>query len=162
MEKKERTNPFELEYTKMDKAEILAYLNKLLASYHIYLHKVKNFHWNVAGRDTFDLRNKFKESIDKSFRHMDEISERIRTFNQAPIGMLYEIIKTSEIKEEDLNLTGYEMVKCVLNDILILLSLQSNSIKKAQELDDYGTESMLKSLTNEIEQDYVAFASWLK
>ena len=35
-------------------------------------------------------------------------------------------------------------------------------IEKAQQLGDYGTESMLKSLTKEIEQDYVVFALWLK
>jgi starvation-inducible DNA-binding protein len=162
MEKKEQINFFELEYTKMDKAEILTHLNKLLSSYHIFHHKAKNFHWNVAGRDSIFLRELFKTSIDNSCRNMDELSERIRTFNQVPVGKLYEIIKTSEIKEDDPGLSGFEMVKSVLSDILILLKLQSESIEKAQELGDYGTESLLKNLIKDLERDYTVFVSWLK
>jgi starvation-inducible DNA-binding protein len=162
MEKKEQINFFELEYTKMDKAEILTYLNKLLSSYHIFHHKVKNFCWNVAGRDSINLRELFKTSMDNSYRHMDELSERIRTFNQVPVGRLYEIIKTSEIKEDDPGLTGFEMVKSVLGDILILLKLQLEIIEKAQEIGDYGTESLVKNLTKDLERDYTVFVSWLK
>ncbi|MEA3478624.1 MAG: DNA starvation/stationary phase protection protein [Bacteroidota bacterium] len=162
MEKKEQINFFELEYTKMDKAEILTHLNKLLSSYHIFHHKVKNFHWNVVGRDSINLRELFKTSMGNSYRHMDELSERIRTFNQVPVGKLYEIIKTSEIKEDDPGLSGFEMVKSVLSDILILLKLQSESIDKAQEVGDYGTDSLLKNLTKDLERDYTVFVSWLK
>lgn len=162
MEKKEQINYFELEYTKMDKAEMLTYLNRLLSSYHIFHHKVKNFQWNVVGRDSINLQELFETSIDSSHRHMDELSERIRTFNQVPIGKLYDIIKTSEIKEDDQGLSGFEMVKSVLSDILILLKLQSEGIEKAQELGDYGTESLMKNLTMELERDYTVFVSWLK
>ncbi|MEA1896821.1 MAG: ferritin-like domain-containing protein [Bacteroidota bacterium] len=155
-------NIFNLEYSKMDKAEILTHLDKMFASYYIYLHKVKMFIWNVGGRDSFDLRNEFKDIYDKSFRHMDEISERIRLFNQVPVSKLYEIIKISEIKEGDLSLTSFEMVKSLLNDIIIMLSLQSDSIEKAQKLSDYGSEIMIKNLTKELEQDYFVLVSWLK
>ncbi|MDX1428321.1 MAG: DNA starvation/stationary phase protection protein, partial [Salegentibacter mishustinae] len=30
-------------------------LNVLLADYHIYYQKLRNFHWNVIGKNFFDL-----------------------------------------------------------------------------------------------------------
>ena len=34
-------------------------LNVLLADYHIYYQKLRNFHWNVVGENFFDLHEKF-------------------------------------------------------------------------------------------------------
>ena len=34
-------------------------LNILLADYHLYYQKLRNFHWNVIGKNFFDLHEKF-------------------------------------------------------------------------------------------------------
>jgi DNA-binding ferritin-like protein len=93
---------------------------------------------------------------------MDEIAERIRLFNQRTIGDWREILQTSEIKEAPTDLPGFEMVKAVVSDLSILLQLQTDSIEKAIELNDHGTEIQLKNHMRELEQDYLLLVSWLK
>ncbi len=54
-------------------------LNTLLADYHIYYQKLRNFHWNVVGKHFFDLHQKFEEMYDDDKIKVDEIAERILT-----------------------------------------------------------------------------------
>jgi starvation-inducible DNA-binding protein len=35
-------------------------LNILLAGYHLYYQKIRNYHWNIVGRSFFDLHVKFE------------------------------------------------------------------------------------------------------
>jgi starvation-inducible DNA-binding protein len=162
MENKTNTMFFDLEFSKLEKAEIITHLNKLLSSYQIYLHKTRTFYWNVIGQDHFDLRHTFKTLFRRALIHMDEIAGRIRLFNQKTISGWEEILETSEIKESAAELTGFQMVKTIVSDLRILMSVQTDSIEKANELGDYGAESMLKNHMRELEKDYLLLASWLK
>lgn len=155
-------NVFDLEYSKMEKAEMITYLNRLFSSYQVYLHKARAFQWNVIGQDHFDLSQKFNSFVTRALRHLDEIAERIRLFNQSNIYSLKEILETSEISETATNLTGFEMVKTIVSDLVILLNIQNDSIEKAKDLGDYGTEVMLKNHMKELEHDYLLLISWLK
>lgn len=162
MEKTANKNVFDLEYSKMEKAEMITYLNRLFSSYQVYLHKTRAFKWNVIGHDHFDLSQKFNSFVTRSLMHLDEIAERIRLFNQSTIYSFKEILETSEINETATNLTGFEMVKTIASDLMILLNIQNDSIEKAKDLGDYGTEVMLKNHMKELEQDYLLLISWLK
>ena len=141
---------------------MITYLNRLLTSYQIYVHKTRTFHWNVIGQDHFDLRQGFKKLYRRALVHMDDIAERIRLFNQKTIEGWSEILETSEIREAPADLTGFEMVKAIVSDLRILLNLSTGSIEKAEELLDYGTEILLKKHMRELEQDYLLLTSWLR
>ena len=41
--------------------DVAGELNVLLANYHIYYQKLRNYHWNVEGENFFDLHDKFEE-----------------------------------------------------------------------------------------------------
>lgn len=162
MDKKTNLQYLDLEFSKLEKAEMITYLNRLLTSYQIYVHKTRTFHWNVIGQDHFDLRQGFKNLYRRALVHMDDIAERIRLFNQKTVESWNEIRKTSEIKEAPADLTGFEMVKDIVSDLRILMKISTDSIEKAAELSDYGTEILLKNHMRELEQDYLLLASWLK
>lgn len=156
---KKDSNP---DFSKMEQAEMITLLNRLLSSYLVYSHKTMVFHWNVIGQDHFDLRQGFKALFRRTLVHMDEIADRIRLFNQKTIEAWTEIMGSSEIEDANSGLTGFEMVKATVSDIRTLLELHTMSIEKAIELGDFGTESLLKNLMRELEQDYLMLASWLK
>ena len=59
-------------------------LNVLLADYHLYYQKLRNFHWNVQGTNFFDLHEKFEEMYDDAKLKVDEIAERILTLRHSP------------------------------------------------------------------------------
>jgi starvation-inducible DNA-binding protein len=153
---------YDLEYNRQDKAEIIIHLNEILANYQLYFHKLRIFRWNVVGREYFDLQNQFMNLQEKAQRNIDEIAERIRIFDQTPLKLLNDYIKSSKIKENGLNLTAHEMVQEVLGDMLTLLSLQEDCMKMTIDLQDYGTEKMLKDFIYETEKDHKMLLSWLK
>jgi starvation-inducible DNA-binding protein len=153
---------FELEYNKLERAQVIKNLNTLLASYQIFMHKLRIYHWNIVGQDYFNLRQKFQELYYRALRNSDEIAERVRIFDQSPVSLLKDTIKLSQIEENEQNLAGFEMVKDLLRDILTLLSLKKECLKSAVETDDSGTEAMIKKLLYEMEKDHRSLLSWLK
>jgi starvation-inducible DNA-binding protein len=153
---------YELEYNKLEQAQVIKNLNILLASYQIFLHKLKIFHWNIVGQDYYNLRQKFMDLFNRALHNSDEIAERIRIFDQTPVSMLNDVVKLSQIDENEQNLAGFEMVKEILKDILILLTLKKDCLKSSIETEDSGTEAMIKILIYEMEKDHRSLLSWLK
>jgi starvation-inducible DNA-binding protein len=58
---------------------VVTELNVLLAEYHVYYQKLRNFHWNVLGKNFFDLHNTFEKMYNETKTKIDEIAERIVT-----------------------------------------------------------------------------------
>lgn len=62
------------------KAEgLVVELNQLLADYQLFYQNVRGFHWNIKGKDFFELHLKFEEFYDDAVVKIDEIAERILT-----------------------------------------------------------------------------------
>jgi starvation-inducible DNA-binding protein len=149
-------------YSNLEKAEIVTSLNKLLASYQIYFHKLRYFYWNIIGQDFFDLHSVFQELCHKTYQNIDDVAERIRFFDKMPLTKWGNYTKVSDIKENRTNLTGFEMVNEICRDMLKLLLIKENCIKTIMEVSDYGTENMIKSLIYEMEKDYRMLSAWKK
>ena len=69
-----------MNYLNLDKEKVTntaKELNVLLADYHLYYQKLRNFHWNIVGKHFFDLHEKFEEMYDDAKLKVDEIAERI-------------------------------------------------------------------------------------
>ena len=60
-------------------------LNKLLADYEIFYQNLRGFHWNIKGREFFELHVKFEELYNEAFIKIDEIAERILTLEGIPM-----------------------------------------------------------------------------
>lgn len=155
-------NIYDLEYSKLNKVEVVQNLNRLLASYQVFFHKLTVFNWNIVGQDYFSLRRKFRELNENALHTVDIIAERIRIFDQTPVSLFKEMVELSVIDENGLNLAGFEMVKEILTDILTLLSLKEECLKTAVDLGDYGTEQMMKELIYKMERDHRSLISWVK
>ena len=162
MEQAETINPFEREYSKFEKAEIITYLSKLLNNYQVYAHKLRYFSWNIVGQDHIEWSDRFKVCHTEALKHMNRIAVRLGLFNYFISDSWDTILKTSEVKESKSNLTGFEIVKSLVEDLFTLLSIQEDCVKKASDLGDNGTEIMIKQLMCELEHDYHVFGRWLK
>ena len=60
-------------------SNIINKLNQLLSDYHIYYQNLRGFHWNIKGRDFFELHVKFEELYTDTAVKIDEVAERILT-----------------------------------------------------------------------------------
>jgi starvation-inducible DNA-binding protein len=162
METKAKRTFIKLGYSHMDTAEIVTLLNRLLSGYSVYQQKLKNFHWNITGQDFFELHNLFEKMHKRAINETDEIAERIRLFGQRPASTFKEYLKLSNIKEEVEEPTSFEIAKIVLDDIRNLLENMEEGINASQDINDNGTEYMLKGFTFQMEKEHWMLTSWIK
>ncbi len=148
-------------FTSLETAELVTGMNKVLANYHVFYQKLRNYHWNVKGSDFFDLHEKFEELYTSAVTNIDEIAERIRVFGQTPMSTLGEYLEVSEIKETGYNLTSVEMTREVLKDIVILDSYLADVAVVAYKLGDVATSDLINTMLKNLEKEHWMLTAWL-
>lgn len=141
---------------------VMMELNKLLAEYHIYYQKLRNFHWNILGRNFFDLHEKFEELYVDARTKIDEIAERILTLRYHPMSNYSEYLDTATIKESTLSLRDTEMVDEILRAHSILLKQMGTVVEKAGEVGDEGTIDLIGAYIREMEKTSWMLDAWNK
>lgn len=144
-----------------DKAETtVEQLNILLADYHVYYQKLRNFHWNVVGPNFFVLHEKFEEMYDDAKVKVDEIAERILTLRFQPTSNFSEFLKLSNLKEASATLTDREMVEALLKDHGDLLKQMTKVVATAEDNDDEGTIDLIGGYIGELEKTSWMLDAW--
>lgn len=137
-------------------------LNTLLADYHMYYQKLRNFHWNVLGKNFFDLHEKFEEMYSDARIKIDEIAERILTLRYHPMNNYSEYIKTATIQESKGAVKDLEMVRELLEAHRLLLIQMNTVIEKATEVKDEGTIDLIGAYIRELEKSSWMLNAWNK
>lgn len=135
-------------------------LNVLLADYHLYYQKLRNFHWNVTGKNFFDLHEKFEQMYEDAKLKIDEIAERILTLRFQPTSNFTDYLKISNIEESPSELKDEEMVKILLSDHSKIIKQLRGTIKKADEAGDEGTIDLLGGYVAAIEKISWMMDAW--
>ncbi|RCS27240.1 DNA starvation/stationary phase protection protein [Polaribacter sp. WD7] len=154
-----------MDYLNIDDKKVLpivSELNVLLADYHVYYQKLRNFHWNVLGKNFFDLHNKFEEMYNDTKTKIDEVAERIITLKYHPISKLSDYIEISKIKESSPLLTDKEMVAEIIEDHRIILEQLSKVIDRADNAKDEGTIDLMGAYIRELEKTTWMLNAWSK
>ncbi len=127
-------------------------LNLLLADYHVYYQKLRGFHWNILGKNFFDLHNKFEELYNDAKVKIDELAERILTLRYHPISNYAEYLQLSTIKETSKLKSDVEMVDAILKDHGDLLKQMGRVMHAAEEANDEGTLDMVGAYIGQLEK----------
>ncbi len=135
-------------------------LNVLLADYNIYYQKLRNFHWNIMGKNFFDLHEKFEELYDEAKLKVDEIAERILTLRFQPVSNFSDYLKNSNLKESSSDLEDSEMIETLLNDHGLLLKQMRKIVKTAEAASDEGTLDLIGAYIGELEKTSWMLDAW--
>ena len=135
-------------------------LNILLADYQIYYQKLRNFHWNVIGKNFFDLHVKFEELYDDAKLKVDEIAERILTLRFQSDSNLSDYLKASNLKESSSDLTDTKMIQTLLDDHGLLLKQMRKVTEVADKGGDEGTIDLIGAYIRELEKTSWMLDSW--
>ena len=141
---------------------VVSELNVLLAEYHIYYQKLRNFHWNVEGKNFFDLHEKFEEMYTDARTKIDAIAERILTLRHHPVSKYSDYLEMAKIKESDTLLSDVEMVNILLEDHGILIAKMSHVIKVCGHAEDEGTIDLIGAYIRELEKTSWMLNAWTK
>lgn len=144
------TNQIGLE--KGDLKPIIAQLNNLLSSYHIYYINVRGYHWNVKGSDFFTLHVKFEELYTQLQLQIDEIAERILTLGGTPLHAYSDFAQHARIKEDKNVFDGRKCVEGVIKGLNDLISEQRELAAASDEAGDQGTNDLVTGYTQEQEK----------
>ncbi|MCM8570517.1 DNA starvation/stationary phase protection protein [Gramella jeungdoensis] len=135
-------------------------LNVLLADYHLYYQKLRNFHWNIIGKNFFDLHEKFEELYEDAKIKVDEIAERILTLRFQPTSNLSEYLKDSNLKESPSDISDSKMIGILLEDHSLILKQMRKVIKTADEAGDEGTIDLIGAYIREMEKTSWMLDAW--
>jgi len=141
--------------------ELANELNSLLANYQVFYMNTRGFHWNIKGRDFFELHLKFEELYDDLVIKVDEIAERILTLEENPLHSFSEYLKISEIKEITKITEGEKAVQFLLDSFKIVIIKQRAILKLASEIDDEGTAALMSDYIREQEKLVWMYSSFL-
>ena len=137
-------------------------LNILLSDYNIYYQKLRSFHWNVLGKNFFDLHEKFEEMYDDAKLKIDEIAERILTLKHHPVSKFSDYLKITTLNESSGMITDQEMVTEILGDHKKILLQMSDIIIKAEVANDKGTLDLIEGYIGELEKTSWMLNAWSK
>ena len=146
------TNLNAIGLNKEDGIAISKQLNKLLSNYQIFYMNLRGFHWNIKGKNFFELHLIFEELYNDALIKVDEIAERILTLGEAPIHTFSKYIDSSEIKSTENVFDGDLAIGSILENLKTLLSIERKILKKASEIDDEGTVSLMSDYITQQEK----------
>ena len=105
--------------SKQASENLAAQLNNLLSNYQIQYMNARGFHWNIKGKNFFELHLKFEEIYDQLLLKVDELAERILTIGGQPLHAFSDYLERAEIQEAK-NITVEDFKKIKLDEMLTM------------------------------------------
>jgi len=144
------------------KAEVLAEkLNHLLANYQLFYQNLRGLHWNIKGKEFFELHLKFEELYNDAVIKVDEIAERILTLEHTPMHTFSDYVSNSDIKEAKNITDGSTGVQLVLDNFKSLILIEREILNLSDEADDEGTNSLMSDYITQTEKTVWMLKSYL-
>ena len=140
--------------------DVVGELNKLLSNYTVYYQNLRNFHWNIAGENFFDLHAQFEGLYNDARLKIDEIAERILTLRHRPLSRMSDYLEIADIEEATLIDEDRKMILTTLDNHRILISNMRRVIEAADEITDEGTIDMIGGFLEAIEKKSWMLDAW--
>ena len=136
-------------------------LNLLLANFQIYYQNLRGIHWNIKGRNFFDLHAKFEELYDDANVKVDEIAERILTLGGTPLHTFDDYLSLAKVPIGKNISEDVKAVKLIVDSLTALLQIERDLLETSDEADDEGTNSMMSDFITEQEKTVWMMKAWL-
>ncbi len=144
-----------------DAKVLVTKLNDLLANFQVYYQDLRGLHWNIKGKNFFELHMKFEELYTDSQEKIDMIAERILTLQGTPLHTFEDYIKASKVPVGKNVEKDTEAVELVVKGLSELLAIEREILDIAGETDDEGTNSMMSDFIAEQEKTLWMMNAWL-
>jgi starvation-inducible DNA-binding protein len=142
--------------------ELNKLLNQLLADYQMFYQNLRGLHWNIKGKEFFELHLKFEELYDDAVIKVDEIAERILTLEGEPLHTFTDYLKATKINEAKGVSNGVEGVGIVVQNFSTLIETERAILELASDADDEGTVSLMSDYISQTEKTLWMLNSYLQ
>ncbi|MDR3612031.1 MAG: DNA starvation/stationary phase protection protein Dps [Candidatus Obscuribacterales bacterium] len=136
------------------RSKVIQLLNVSLAASHDVWSQVKQAHWNVKGKDFYQLHLLFDEVATVVYEQIDELAERITTLGGTANGttrqaaansILPEYPNTEKMSEED-------HINAVVERLALYGKHLREAIAKTAEWDEANTSDLYTGLSRDIDK----------
>lgn len=146
---------------KVKTANLVTELNGLLANFQVYYQSLRGLHWNIRGKNFFELHLKFEEFYIDAQMKVDMIAERILTLEGAPLHTFIEYSKLAKVPVAENISNDVEAVKLVVNSLSELLKIERTILELSADANDEGTNSMMSDFIAAQEKTVWMMNAWL-
>jgi len=136
-------------------------LNILLANYQMYYQNVRGLHWNIKGKNFFDLHVKFEEIYTDSQEKVDMIAERILTLGGTPLHTFEDYIELTNVPIGKNVSEDTKAIELVVKSLSELLKIERQLLEESDSADDEGTNAMMSDFISEQEKLIWMMNAWL-
>ncbi len=147
---------------KEEAGKLIAKLNDLLANYQLFYQNLRGLHWNIKGKEFFELHLKFEELYDDAVIKVDEIAERILTLEGEPLHTFSDYLQTAGIKEEKSITVGKQGIEIIVKNFTTLIEKERAILTLASNADDEGTVSLMSDYIVQTEKTLWMLNSYLR
>jgi starvation-inducible DNA-binding protein len=149
-----RTYPSSVGVPDKNRQALIALLNIHLANSSDVHSQVKWAHWNVKGKNFYQLHLLFDSVATHLEDHIDTIAERISALGGIANGTVRESAAKSSIPEADLAAyDGPDMVKFLVHNVGHYTNALRTAIQEADDLEDAITVDLFTTITREMDKD---------
>jgi len=136
-------------------------LNVLLANFQVYYQSLRGLHWNIKGKNFFELHVKFEEFYNDSQLKIDMIAERILTLQAKPLHTYEEYTALAKVPVAKNMSNDIEAVELIVNSLSELIAIERVILDNSSDANDEGTNSMMSDFIAEQEKTTWMMNAWL-
>ena len=119
-------------------------LNCLLSDLNVFYRKIQNYHWNIKGKEFFEMHVKLEEYYDEINEQIDELAEHILMLNFEPLGTIKDYLESTCIKEaKNEKIDTCQVVNNIITDYNTLLKKVKEIKEEADNNNEYKTSSLM-------------------
>lgn len=152
-----------LDYTGLSNVEKVAKgLQQLLADLQVHYTNLRGFHWNIVGKQFYQLHELFENMYDGVADQVDEVAERLLMIGETPVHTFTEYLKVAQVKETGVVTCGKEALEIILDTYKHIIALERSIIADAGEIDDEATVALMSDYIVAQEKDVWMLTATLK
>jgi starvation-inducible DNA-binding protein len=146
---------------KIKTEELVVELNTLLANFQVYYQSLRGLHWNIKGKNFFELHVKFEEFYTDTQEKVDIIAERILTLQGKPLHTFSDYIEIATVPVANNISKDIEAVAVVVESLSALLKIERTILNLSDDASDEGTNSLMSDFISEQEKTLWMMNAWL-
>jgi len=141
--------------------ELANQLNDLLANFQIYYQNLRGIHWNIKGKNFFNLHVKFEELYTDANMKVDAIAERVLTLGETPLHTFEDYTRVAKVPVGKNISKDENAVALIVDSLTELLQIEREILNASDEANDEGTNSMMSDFITEQEKTVWMMNAWL-
>jgi starvation-inducible DNA-binding protein len=131
-----------------DRAKVNGILNQQLADSLDFMSQAKQAHWNVKGKDFYQLHKLFDELAEEAVEWIDLVAERVTALGGIATGTVRMSAGASRLPEFPTDITdGMEYVRALADRLAAYTNSAREGIDQTDKLGDANTADLLTEIS---------------